>query len=345
MQVFLTGGTGFIGQVLMRAMAARGWRVKALVRDPGSAAAQWLQQTGATLVPGDVTVLDGLLPAMAHSDVVVHNAGIYEVGVDAALAERMRQVNVVGTQNVLGAALAARIPRTVCVSTVWGLGDSGPGPADEAHRHDGRHFSAYDRSKFDAHRIALGLRSQGLPLTIAMPNAVVGANDHSVFGYFLRLYLLRRLPPVGFGADAVYAWLAVEALAEGLCLAAEKAAMGQDYLFCGPAMTIRALFGLWRRYPGGMQPRFWLAPSVIRPQMALMEPLLRAGGLPAFMSRETVDLTRANLNYSAAKAQRDLGWTHPEAVPMWDHIVAQELERMAGRRGFLDRLRHQAVWH
>lgn len=344
MQVFLTGGTGFIGQALMRAMAARGWRVKALVRDPGSAAAQWLQQAGATLVRGDVTSVDGLLPALARSDVVVHNAGMYEVGVDAAQAERMRQVNVVGTQNVLGAALAARIRRTVYVSTVWGLGSSGPGPADETHRHDGHHYSAYDKSKFDAHRVALGLRTQGLPLTIAMPNAVVGANDHSVFGYFLRLYLLRRLPPVAFGAEAVLAWVQVEALAEGLCLAAQKARMGQDYLFCGPAMTIRELFAIWARHPGGMAPRFWLSAAAIRPQMALMEPLLRAGGLPAFMSREAVDLTRAHLNYSAAKAVRDLGWTHPEAGPMWDRIVAQELERMAGRRGFLDRLQHQAVW-
>jgi dihydroflavonol-4-reductase len=344
MQVFLTGGTGFIGQALMRAMAARGWRVKALVRDPGSAAAQWLQQAGATLVPGDVTVLDGLLPALARCDVLIHNAGVYEVGVDAAQAERMRQVNVVGTQNVLGAALAARIRRTVYVSTVWGLGDSGPGPADETHRHDGRHFSAYDKSKLDAHRVALGLRTQGLPLTIAMPNAVVGANDHSVFGYFLRLYLLRRLPPVAFGADTVYAMVDVDALAEGLCLAAANARMGQDYLFCGVPRTTRQLFELWARHPGGMKPRIWLSQPAIRPQMALMEGLLRAAGLPAFMSRETVDLTRANLNYSAAKAQRDLGWSHPEPAAMWDRIVAQEQERMAGRRGFLDQLRHQPVW-
>lgn len=344
MQVFLTGGTGFIGQALMRAMSARGWRVKALVRDPGSAAAQWLQQAGATLVRGDVTVLEGLLPAMARCDVLIHAAGVYEVGADAALAERMRQVNVVGTQNVLGAALAARIRRTVYVSTVWGLGDSGPGPADETHRHDGRHFSAYDRSKRDAHRVALGLRTQGLPLTIAMPNAVVGANDHSVFGYFLRLYLLRRLPPVGFGAETVYAMVDVDALAEGLCLAAAKAPMGQDYLFCGAPRTTRELFGLWARHPGGMTPRIWLSQPAVRPQMALMEGLLRSAGLPAFMSRETVDLTRANLNYSAVKAQRELGWHHPEPATMWDRIVAQEQERMAGRRGFLDQLRHQSVW-
>jgi dihydroflavonol-4-reductase len=343
MRVFLTGGTGFIGQALMRALAARGWRVKALVRDPGSAAAQWLQEAGATLVPGDVTQVEGLLPALAHSDLVLHAAGVYELGADPALAERMRQVNVVGTQNVLGAAMAARIPRSLYVSSAVALGDSGPGPADETHRHDGRHFTAYDRSKFFAHQAALQLRNQGLKLTIAMPNAVVGANDHSLLGYFLRLYLLRRMPPVAFGAESVLAPVAVDALAEGLLLAGQKARMGQDYLFCGSPTSIRDLFGLWARHPGGMVPKVWLSAAAVRPQMGLMEGLLRRAGLPAFMSRDAVDLAGANLNYGAAKAIRDLGWSHPEPGPMWDRIVAQELERMTGRRGFLDQLRHQAV--
>jgi nucleoside-diphosphate-sugar epimerase len=344
MRVFLTGGTGFIGQALMRALAARGWTVRALVRDPGSASAQWLQQAGATLVPGDVTQVEGLLPALAHSDLVLHAAGVHEIGADAPTAERMRQVNIVGTQNVLGAALAARIPRTLYVSSAWALGDSGPGPADEDHRHDGRHFSACDRSKFQAHQVALRLRNQGLKLVIAMPNSVVGANDHSLLGYLLRLYLLRRMPPVAFGAEAVLAPVAVEALAEGLCLAGQKARVGQDYLFCGSPCSIRGMFDHWARHPGSMVPKVWLAQAAVRPQMGLMEGLLRRAGLPAFLSREVVDLTQASLNYGAAKARHDLGWKHPEPGPMWDRIVAQELERMAGRRGFLDQLRHQAVW-
>jgi hypothetical protein len=48
-------------------------------------------------------------------------------------------------------------------------------------------------------------------------------------------------------------------------------------------------------------------------QMALLEPLQRMLGLPAFLSRETVEVTKAHLNHSSAKANRDLGWVHPEA--------------------------------
>jgi nucleoside-diphosphate-sugar epimerase len=348
MRVFLTGGTGFIGQALVRAMRQRGWAIHALVRDPDSAPARWITSQGGTLATGDVTRSDGLAQAMAGADVVLHNAGVYELGAGARQRLRMQQVNVHGTDHVLGAALQAGIARSVYVSTVWALGASGypPEPAwpkDESQRHERRFFTSYERSKAEAHQVALAWRAKGLPLVIAMPNAVVGANDHAVFGYFLRLYMLGAMPPMAFGGDTVMSMVHADALAEGLCLAAEKAAIGTDYLFCGEPISLRALFEHWGRYQGAMVPRLWLPRWLMRWQMALLEPLQRAFGLPAFFSRDTVDASRAHLNYSAAKAGRDFGWSHPGIEQMWELIVREERELMAKRRGFLNKLRHQPV--
>jgi dihydroflavonol-4-reductase len=347
-RLFLTGGTGFIGQALVRATRGRGWDIHALVRDPLGAPARWMTAQGCTLVTGDVTRKDGLAQAMAGADVVLHNAGVYELGASPRERRRMQLVNVHGTDHVLGAALQAGIARTVYVSTVWGLGASGypPAPAwpkDEAQRHDGHYLTSYERSKAGAHQLALAWRAKGLPLVIAMPNAVVGANDHAVFGYFLRLYLLGALPPASFGGDSVMSMVHVRALAEGLCLAAEKARIGEDYLFCGEPISIRALFEHWGRYQGGMVRRVWLPRWLMRWQMALLEPLQRALGLPAFLSRDTVDSSKAHLNYSAAKARRDLEWRHPGIEDMWELIVREERDLMAQRHGFIQRLHHQPV--
>jgi dihydroflavonol-4-reductase len=303
---------------------------------------------GVALVVGDVTHREGLREAMAGSDVVVHNAGLYELGADAALRARMHRVNVQGTDHVLGAALEAGVARTLYVSTVWGLGPSGypPEPSlprNESYRHSGNYLTAYERSKAEAHKIALAWRKRGLPLIIAMPNGVVGANDHSLFGYFLRLYLLRAFPPVAWGPDGVYSFVDVEALAEGLCLAADLAPAGEDYLFCGEPISIRDLFAQWGRYAGGMKVRLWLPRWLMRPQMAVLEPILRALGLPAFLSRDSVDTSRAHLNYTSAKAKRDLGWTHPGFDEMWERIIRRERELIGRRSGFLNQLRHQPV--
>jgi nucleoside-diphosphate-sugar epimerase len=343
MQVFLTGATGYIGQALVRALRRRGWRIDALVRNPDHPAARWLVAQGCRLVRGDVTRPDGLAEAMRGADVVIHNAGVYELGAGERERERMQIVNVQGTDTVLGAALAAGVPRTVYVSTVWALGSSGPDPehaADETQRHDGRYLTAYERSKAEAHQRALQWRARGLPLMIAMPNAVMGANDHSLFGYFLRLYLMGLMPPMAWGRDMVCTLVDVEALAEGLALAAERGRIGEDYLFCGPPQSIGAMFDHWARHPGGLRSRLWLPRWFMRVQFMCLEPLLRALGLPAFLSRDAVDCTRANLHYSAAKARRELGWQHPGAAEMWDRIVGQECALLATRRGWRQRLRH-----
>ncbi|MGA2493747.1 MAG: SDR family NAD(P)-dependent oxidoreductase [Roseiarcus sp.] len=348
MKVFLTGGTGFIGQALVRAMRLRNWDVTVLVRNRENAAAAWIVKQGARLAQGDVTNPQGLASAMAGADVTIHNAGVVEIGADAATARRMQAVNVGGTENILSAASAAQAPRTVFVSSVWALGPSGRAPApsaarDETQRNDGNCLTLYERSKLQAHRIALEWRERGLPLVIAMPNVVVGANDHSPFGYLLRLTILGLMTPVAFGADAVWGLVDVDALADGLCLAAERARIGEDFVFSGEPTPLRQTFETWARESGARPPRFYLPRGVMRPAVALLEPLQRLLDLPAFLSREAVDLTRAHFDYSSAKAQRDLGWSRPDAEAMWPPIVRREKALMARRQGLLNKLRHVAV--
>ena len=41
---------------------------------------------------------------MAHADLLIHNAGVYEFGANAALRQRMQAANVDGTDNRLGLA-------------------------------------------------------------------------------------------------------------------------------------------------------------------------------------------------------------------------------------------------
>jgi nucleoside-diphosphate-sugar epimerase len=75
MRVFLTGGTGFIGQPLTAALRARNWDVTALVRKPDAAPARALVALGVTLAPGDVTERDSMRASMTGADLVIHNAG------------------------------------------------------------------------------------------------------------------------------------------------------------------------------------------------------------------------------------------------------------------------------
>ena len=60
-------------------------------RDPESAPARWIAKQNASLVRGNVTSRQGLEQAVTGTDVLVHNAGVYEFGADSDAAKRMQR--------------------------------------------------------------------------------------------------------------------------------------------------------------------------------------------------------------------------------------------------------------
>lgn len=92
-----------------------------------------------------------------------------------------------------------------------------------------------------------------------------------------------------------------------------------------------------------MKVRLFLPRWFMRPQMILFEALLRRAGLPAFLSRDLVDQTGGDYDYSSSKAEEELGWSCPPAAEMWDQIFADEQKLLAQRTGLRNKLRPVAV--
>ena len=333
MRVYLTGGTGFIGQPLTKALLARGWSVTALVRKPSSSKARALSDVGAQLTTGDVTDRESMRQGMNGADIVVHDAGRYEYGLDKTGAQRLHAVNVTGTDNVLGLAHELGISRTVYVSSVQAFGETGRRPRDETFTRQVPCRTTYEQSKTRAHEIALQHQQRGLPLIIVCPHNVIGANDHSPYGYFLRLYVNRIMPPAGWSPNAVHALVYRDDLAEGIALAAEKGHLGETYLLCGEARSFREHVTCWAKRPGAFTPLVWLPDGVVALCFAPTEPLQRLLGFPAFISRETVEAASTNWCYSSEKAKRELGWTPRSAEAMWSATIDGELALLSRRKG------------
>ncbi len=333
MQAFLTGGTGFIGLPLARALVRRGWAVRGLVRRPDSPQARLLQAAGVELTPGDITDRKSMRAGMAGADIVVHNAAWYEFGVDNNSVERMQRINVDGTENVLGLAQELDISRTVYVSSLIAFGETGDTLCDESFTRQTPPRSHYERTKTEAHAVALRYQQAGLPLIIVCPGQVIGPNDHSVWGYFCRLYLNGWMPPMAWAPETTFGHAHVEDIAEGIALAAEKGRLGETYLLGGDFITTRQVMNLWATTPGGMKIRAWLSPQLMAPMMKSLEPVQRWMGMSAFMSAETVRAGSTNQRYSNAKAKRELGWSPRPPEQAWREILAAERELQARRNG------------
>lgn len=341
MKVFLTGGTGFIGQPLTKALLARGWQVVALVRQPASPQAQMLSRLGAVCVTGDVTDRESMRQGMSGADIVIHNAAWYEVGIPNSARPLMRAINVTGTDNTLGLALELGIPRVVYVSSSVYYGDTGPEARDESFRRQTPYQFYYEQTKAEAHDIALRYQQRGLPIVIVCPTHVVGPNDHSPYGYFQRMYVNRLMPPFAWAPDTVHSPAHVMDVAEGITLAAEKGRPGETYNLAGDATRLRQIFEIWATLPGGLRVRAFMPAWLARLMFAPMEPIQRRLGMSAFMSTETVAGSQTMVNLSSAKAQRDLGWTYRPAAEMWASILDDEHALLARRpkRDLLSRLK------
>jgi nucleoside-diphosphate-sugar epimerase len=340
-RVFLTGATGFIGQRLVQALRQRGCPVIGLVRRPETAEARALAAGGMTLASGDVTDRESLRLPMQAADVVVHAAGVYELGVVGIERERMTAVNVRGTEHVLSMAHELGCSRVLQVSSVLALGDTGASTRDEAYARQAPPGSHYEWTQAEAYRIALDWRRRGLPVMLACPNAVVGANDHSVFGYLFRLYLNGLMPPLLSGLNHVISPVWVDDLAHGLAAAALDGQPADTWLFCGERQRYREMFALWARHAGGAQPVRDLPPPLAKLLFGVTAPLLRALGLPAFVSLDTLRASTINLDYISVHAQRALGWRVTPAARVWEAIGAEESGLLSARggQGLAQRLR------
>jgi nucleoside-diphosphate-sugar epimerase len=184
--IAVTGATGFVGQALLDAAAARGIEVRALTRRPQQprAGVQW--------IAGDLADAAALDRLTADSAAVIHVAGV----VNAPTRAGFETGNVAGTAAVIAAMQRTGAPRLVHVSSLSALE-----PA----------LSLYGASKARAEAL---VEDSGLDWTIVRPPAIYGPRDREM----LELFRAARLGVVPMPAGGRAAVIHVGDLA-GLLLA------------------------------------------------------------------------------------------------------------------------------
>lgn len=227
MRALVTGGTGFVGSAIVRALLSDGWTVACLVRP--SSDLRNLAGLDVSLCVGDLLDPDSLRDALAGSDHVYHVAALYSPL--PAQADRVLRVNVDGTRHVLMAAANAGVVRVVHTSTIGTIGPSTIGrlPNERDLFVDWHSASPYVRSKLEAERVAVEMAAKGLPVVIVNPCAPVGPRDlgPSSTGQRILDYLHGRPPsflPGGIN------FVPVDDVARGHLLAARRGAVGERYI-------------------------------------------------------------------------------------------------------------------
>jgi dihydroflavonol-4-reductase len=262
MRAFVTGGTGFIGERLVKRLRDRGDDVVALVRSRDKGAA--LEALGATLVEGDLSSSDAIRSGVEGCDSVFHVAAVYKVGIPEKEHEAMYDANVRGTERVLDAAFQAGVSRIVYVSTVNVFGNTGGNVVDESYERPGNDYlSYYDETKYLSHQVAKERISKGAPVVIVQPGGVYGPGDHSELGNVIdqtRNGKLKALPFAGLGLNLVF----VDDVADGIMLAHDKGKVGESYVLGGEIATMRKMVDKTAEIAGRKPPKRDMPSGVIK---------------------------------------------------------------------------------
>jgi nucleoside-diphosphate-sugar epimerase len=307
MRVVVTGGAGFLGRALVRALVERGDEVVALVRDPARAAP--LAGEGVTLVPGDLSDPAVIATAMGGADGVIHAAGSYRIGIKAAERKAMRDANVGTTERVLDAAIAASVPRIVYVSTCNVFGDTRGKVVDETYRRDPADgfLSWYDVTKFRAHEAAQARIAAGAPIVIVQPSQIYGPHDHSAAGAQLAEAFAGRLAYSVFDSCGV-GWVHVDDLARGIATALDRGRVGEAYVLSGPRHRFGESMAIAARAGGHRPPRLSVPTTLLRLVAPFNDRLVHLPGLPDDL-RETIRASDGVTYWAtAAKAEGELGF-------------------------------------
>jgi nucleoside-diphosphate-sugar epimerase len=264
MKVFVTGGTGFIGGHVVRALRNRGDEVVALARGPEKGKA--LRDIGCDLQGGSLSDEDAIREGMRGCDTVIHGAAVYEVGIPKDQHQAMYEANVLGTERVLRAALEEKIPKVLYISTVAAFGNTRGKVVDETYRHPGTDFTSYyEETKYKAHEVAHRLiDDEGLPCVIVQPGGVYGPGDHSAIGTQINQFLAGRMPLIPF-PDLGFNMVHVDDVAAGVLLALDEGKAGEQYVLGGQITTMREAMETLARVAGKKAPK-----------RALPTPLLKA---------------------------------------------------------------------
>jgi nucleoside-diphosphate-sugar epimerase len=304
--VLITGGNGFVGRHLVAALQTRGDGVRVLaVPDEDTAD---LEGRGVCVFRGDVRQPRTLDAPMDGVRAVVHLAAMMDVW---RPLRDYAMVNVIGTENVCRAALAAGVDRIVHVSSssVYGMNH---GRIVNERFPMAPFPDPYPITKAAADAaVQRMIRNDGLPAVILRPDQIFGPGDHLHFGRMADRLRSGRSIIVGSGDNAVPLVYVTDVVQALLIAADHEAAVGNVYnITVEQPLSQRQVLAAIAREIGVRPPRVHVPYSVLYAAGSLAERLatLTNTARRPPLTRLGVAFVGTDNRYSMLRARNELGY-------------------------------------
>jgi dihydroflavonol-4-reductase len=299
MKVFVTGGNGFIGSVVVRKLLQAGHEVRCLLRE--SSCTERIDGLPVERMPGDVREFESLRAGMADCQATIHLAGLSSW--DQIDSPALNDVVEGGTANVLQGAVGLPAHRIIFVSSVTAVNGS---EKPEIFNEDSK-FTLddpelkYAIAKRNAETQCRKALSRGVPIVVVNPAEVYGPSDTTFVTAGNLVHFARSNPVLVCSGGTSVAH--VDDVAAGIVAALVKGRPGERYILGGENLTIRQLANLCLKLIG-RRSRIVTLPNHLIRRMTRVATRLR---LPLPYNASVVPYATRYWFVDASKAQRDLG--------------------------------------
>lgn len=317
MSIFVTGGTGFLGKQLVKALSGFGEEIHLLVRKNSNTINIDTQQC--KIFYGDVTNIHSIKQAMRGCDTVFHMASLVKAW--TRNPDEFFQINVEGFCHVMECALEEDINRFVYTSSFMAIGPSDGIANTEQTIHDPGHLhNQYERTKYLADRMIPEYLGKGLPIVTVYPCVIYGPGDITEGNLVVRIiqdFLDNKIPGILGDGSKMWNYVFIEDVIQGHLLAFEKGVIGEKYILGGENVSMATFFQLLQECTGIQAPTrripFWIA----KIPAWFSEHLAPFTGKTPKHTTSIIDIYKHDWTYCSAKAERELGYTH---IPLKEGI-------------------------
>lgn len=321
MNIFLTGGTGFIGTHTVKLLAQIGHKLHFLVRKTSNTSK--LKEINATLINGDLTNKESLLEGMKDCDCVINIAALYSFW--EPNKKIYSDINILGTRNVMECALQTGISKVIHVSTAGIYGKPSESPFTEESLVGPVQFSEYFRTKYEGDLIAWELyEKKGLPLVMIYPAAVLGPGDPKASGRYIQDLINKRLPATIF-QNRIFTFVYVKDVAQAIVNALKKENnIGEKYLVGNYRYTWGELNNMISEISGVPLPKMHLPDSITMLNAALLTGLANVTKKPPLwgMAIDQMKTMKAGFNVDGSKAERELEISYTPIRFVLEEVIA-----------------------
>ncbi len=239
-QKFLvTGASGFLGRALIAELQKKDTQICALIMENDPLERELPQSI--SVVYGDIcddASLDRFFSSADSETCVIHCAGI--VSVASHPGEKIYEVNVGGTNNVLRHCEKKDVGKLVYVSSVHAIPEKPKGTkiTEEAVFSPGLVHGDYAKSKAIATKLVFEAVNRGLDASVVFPSGIIGPGDigKGSITNMLQSFLAGKLPLAVKGG---YDFVDVRDVAAGIVSCAEKGKAGRGYILSGQYASVR----------------------------------------------------------------------------------------------------------